>query len=100
MGAMLPICILRPSGHVVALRGRVSIEWPQNAGTWQLPEVIAFLERHNMQKVVCHGCSFGLRGKQHPLKKPWIIASNDSRVPTSPREPAQEITRVNPSKGR
>ena len=73
---------LQIADHVVALHGRVSIEWPQNAGTWQLPEVIAFLERHNMQKVVCHGCSFGLRGKQHPLKKPWIIASNDSRVLT------------------
>ena len=73
---------LRIADRVIALQGRVSIEWPAGAGTWHLPEVVEFLARRGTRKVLCHGCAFGLNGKEHLLKKPWVIASNDSRVLT------------------
>ena len=71
---------LQIADRIITLQGRVTIEWPAGAGTWDLPEVVEFLARRGMRKVQCHGCAFGLKGKKHLLKKPWVIASNDSRV--------------------
>ena len=59
---------LQIAGRIIALQGRVSIEWPAGAGAWHLPEVVEFLARRGMRKVLCHGCAFGLKGKEHLLK--------------------------------
>ena len=65
---------LQIADHIIALDGRVTFEWPANAGLWELPEVVEFIARYGLHKVQCHCCGFGLRGKEEYLKKPCVLA--------------------------
>ena len=44
--------------------------------------VINFIKDHQMQSVDFHGCMFGLKSRSSglPIKKPWTIVSNSSRI--------------------
>ena len=57
--------------------GHIAFEWPQSAEGWMLPELVAFLKRHNLYVAECHGCFFGLKSsKGKPMFKPWHVATS------------------------
>ena len=59
----------------------ISVHWElsEKCEAWKLPEVCDFLERHQLEKVTCHGCTVGLRTRDGKLAlcKGWTIATSN-----------------------
>ena len=64
--------------------GHIAFEWPKSAEGWVLPELVAFLKRHNLYVAECHGCFFGLKSsKGKPMFKPWHVATSSFHLASS-----------------
>ena len=62
---------------VLSQGGHVAFEWPKNAAGWALPELIAFIKRHNLYEARTDGCAHGLCDKNGvPHLKPWRIITS------------------------
>ena len=66
------------SGHYIA------VEWPRDCEYWSSPEVLDFLDRHELTSVIFDGCAFGLQSvvDQRPIRKPWRVATNSQELVT------------------
>ena len=60
------------------------VHWELSARceAWKLPEIVDFLDRHQLEKVSCSGCAVGLRttDKQKLLCKAWTIATRNKMM--------------------
>ncbi|CAE7223113.1 RPS6KA5, partial [Symbiodinium natans] len=61
----------------IANHGRIAVEWPKGSGWWDLPEWKEFQDEHGLHKVSFDGCMAGVKGREHPIRKPWSVATND-----------------------
>ncbi|CAE7197419.1 unnamed protein product [Symbiodinium natans] len=64
----------------IANHGRIAVEWPKGSGWWDLPEWKEFQDEHGLHKVSFDGCMAGVKGREHPIRKPWSVATNDLRL--------------------
>ena len=58
----------------------VTFEWPKGCLLWQDPDFLQFEKRAGLKRVTFHGCALGLRGSEHPIKKPWCVSTSSLRV--------------------
>ena len=67
-----------------AFRRGIQVHWElaERCEAWQLPMIKDFLQRHGMQKAICHGCTVGLKtvDQQKILCKGWAIATKNSKI--------------------
>lgn len=68
----------------VARKVGTQVHWELSARceAWKLPEIVDFLDRHQLEKVSCSGCAVGLRttDKQKLLCKAWTIATRNKMM--------------------
>ena len=67
--------------QVLEQNGVLMFEWPRGATGWKLPELLSFIQKHNLTLVDFDGCSVGLTDELGvPHLKQWRFATNDSRL--------------------
>ena len=62
----------------IGQQGWIAIEWPRGCTYWESPQVLEYIERHELQTVTFDGCSLGLKSvvDGRPIRKPWRITTN------------------------
>ena len=65
-----------------SLGAQVHWELSERSEAWNLSFIQEFLDKSAMQRVVCHGCTVGLRTKdqKHLLCKGWCIATKNQAI--------------------
>ena len=65
----------------LALGGEISFEWPASCRGWLLPELIAFVIKHNLHSTHVDGCSLGMVDQNgDPVLKRWRFVTSSKRV--------------------
>jgi hypothetical protein len=72
---------------VMDIGGFVALEWPNQCKYWSDPREEQFLTQREFEKSVFHGCAYDPvtrfnKPLGRPIKKPWRMASNDTRMLT------------------
>ena len=50
---------IQTAEQILALGGHTAFEWPRGCHGWKIPELIAFIKRHNLFVAEPDGCAFG-----------------------------------------
>ena len=65
----------------MALGGHIAFEWPRGCHGWKIPELIAFIKRHNLFVAEPDGCAFGLTDSEGvPHLKKWRVVTSCYRL--------------------
>ncbi len=61
--------------------GTVSFEWPRHCSGWELPELTAFIQKHNLTEACMDGCAMGLTNNDGvPMLKPWRVVTTHAAL--------------------
>ena len=72
---------IQTAEQTLALGGHIAFEWPRGCHGWKIPELIAFIKRHNLFVAEPDGCAFGLTDSEGvPHLKKWRVVTSCYRL--------------------